>query len=168
MALAAESELAALFITAITAQERACCDAFYLSSPLSLLSGHLCLHLHDDSVNKDDHGDRQHHHTNIRSREEVGHHNPISTEQQHQTKTNNATTTAPADSYARSATAVLPLHKQRQQQRQHTGCVGSSGSSSSSNGSLSCPALFYISTLTALTPQHLHTYLHCAKRQCQY
>jgi hypothetical protein len=42
---------------------------------------HLCLHSWDDGTKDNSHSDRQGQHTNNCSREEVGHHDPISVEQ---------------------------------------------------------------------------------------
>ncbi len=42
---------------------------------------HLCLHLQDGGAKDNGRGDRQGNHTNIRGREEVGHHDPIGMEQ---------------------------------------------------------------------------------------
>jgi hypothetical protein len=74
----------------------------------------LCLHSRDDGAKDNGHGDRRGHRTNNGGREEVGHHDPISVEQQKQKQKQkrinnsggNVTASVPADSYARAATAA--------------------------------------------------------------
>jgi hypothetical protein len=75
-----------------------------------------CLHLQDDSAKDNCHGDRQGHHTNICSREEVGQHDPIGVEKQKQKQKqkqkhvqqcgSNVTASMSVDSYAHAATAA--------------------------------------------------------------
>jgi hypothetical protein len=75
---------------------------------------HLCLHSRDDGAKEDGRGDRQGCNTNIHSREEVGHHDPIGMEQKKKKKINNScgnvTTSTPADSYVHAAAAAASAY----------------------------------------------------------
>jgi hypothetical protein len=98
---------------------------------------HLCLRSWSDGAKDNSCGNRQGHHTNILGREEVGHHNPISVEQQKQkqNKTKAKSTTVAATSPPlglQTATPVLPLllplQKKSQQWQQYGRSSGSSSS----------------------------------------
>ncbi len=101
---------------------------------------HLCLCSWNDGAKDDGRGARQGHHANIRSREEVGHHEPIGMAQQKKKKKKKKkkkSTTVTAMSpplRLQTATPMLhllqPLRKQRQQRVQYGGSGVSSSSSS--------------------------------------